>query len=181
MLQGLTPACLASVIHGDWQVAIFQDAGTCNLFQVAELEATKQDAETLFREAGILLSKIHNRNIFHADTKPTNFVPNQHLPGMRPVLIVDCDRVTRYHRLPAYRRAFNLAQFLADCKPFPSDENRMDRCITAFLTGYRNAIRNRDLDFKELLAQARELALNHPRIERYAPQSQLEHEWVLEE
>ncbi|MBR0459922.1 MAG: hypothetical protein IJJ26_11850 [Victivallales bacterium] len=181
ILHGLTPACLASIIHGSWQVAIYQDAGTCNLFQVAELEATKQNAEDLFREAGILLAKVHNRNVFHADTKPTNFVPNQRLIGMRPVLLVDCDRVIRYHRLPINRRAFNLAQFLADCKPFPSDPDRMDRCITAFLTNYRKNIRNKDIDFTELLAQVRELALNHPKIERYAPMSQLEHEWRLEE
>ena len=180
LLQGLTPACLATLLHGAWQVAIFQDAGPLNLFDVKALEASSLPVEDLFREAGILLSKIHNRNIFHTDTKPTNFVPNQRITGMRPVLIVDCDRVIHFHRLPVYRRAFNLAQFLADCKPFPQDDTRMDHCITAFLTGYRDTIRNSKLDFKALLTQVRELALTHPRIERYAPPSQLEHEWVLD-
>ena len=174
VLRGLTPPCLASYRKDNWQMLIFQDAGPVNFYEPQQMLDTGLDLQELYGHAGVLLARMHNRNIFHGDTKPPNFVVNSLLPELPPVVIVDCDRVIKYHRIPLYRRAFNIAQFLAGSRVFPEQPGLLENCLAGFLSAYSETVRKQELDLGDLFQLSFKMALTHRKIERHLPPEILE-------
>ena len=174
VLRGLTPPCLASYRKNNWQMLIFPDAGPVNFYEPQQLLETGLDLQELYGHAGMLLARMHNRNIFHGDTKPPNFVVNSLLPDLPRVVIVDCDRVRKYHRIPLYRRAFNIAQFLAGSRVFPEHQGLLENCLAGFLSAYGENVRNQQLDLGDLFQLSFQMALDHRKIEHRLPPEILE-------
>ena len=56
---------------------------------------------------------------------------------MPPILIIDCDKIRKYHAIPMEKKLFNLAQFIA-CSPSKIDSNLQlyPNAMKAFFDGY---------------------------------------------
>ena len=165
LLDGLTPPVLADFIVGDWQINVYRDIGGPDLFDGANLA----DGAEAFADAGRLLAKIHEKRIFHADTKAPNFVVNNVLDGMPPVLIIDCDRVKKYSALPVERRAFNLAQFICCYQNY--EEERLAPLVSTALSAYKEQAALDDAAFASLMKLALDIAKNNRHIEKKVSES----------
>ncbi|MBP5640149.1 MAG: hypothetical protein J6X55_11765 [Victivallales bacterium] len=64
-----------------------------------------------YYRAGQLIAMLHEKNIFHADLKPNNFVTPCPNDVSDTVVLIDCDDVRFPSRLSVARRVKNLAQF----------------------------------------------------------------------
>lgn len=114
----------------------FIDLGEVQLHHPPQPQHTHLPA--LYAAAGKLLASMHNHNVYHADTKTSNYVINDLCPWLeQPVALVNCDDVHFYRTLPETRRVKNLAQFLATTGHIPSP--RRAELIKPFLEGYRVA------------------------------------------
>lgn len=106
-------ACYAWYRRHDLREALilFEDVGDYDLFMPECLQMPTEKLNRLFAQAGKLIAQLHAQGIFHADTKPGNFVfaSNQPEPQVR---LVDTDDVRRYWILSTTKKARNLAQFL---------------------------------------------------------------------
>lgn len=168
-LEGLTPPCLADFLFDkNWQVTIYQDAGNANFFYHEDFLAECQNVLGAYAGAGSLLGQIHKRNLYHADTKPPNFVLNKNIPTLPPVVIVDCDRVLSYGKLPEKRWLFNLAQFFIGAPPF-HDEDLLPLALDAFLKSYMDTVGIPVDSFSALQGKIFALAVSHPKIEKHLP------------
>ena len=164
-LAGLTPPCVCDCVMGDWQFAVFEDAGKNNLFYYDY--QVPDDASTLghFAEAGMLLAEMHRRNVFHGDTKSPNFVINENCHDLPPVVIVDCDNVRQYKELPVMKAAFNLAQFIESGHGKPPVESLVSH-FGAFCDAYKDAAGLDEPQWKHLFLLAMDIAENNRHIER---------------
>ena len=170
MMQGFTPPCAASFNHGgDWLLLVFQDAGDMDFYNLMKTGRLPEGFEGLYRSAGRLLASIHGANLFHADAKTPNFVINRNIPDLPDVLIVDCDRIVRYSRLPRARRVFNIAQFLASSKVHADNLPLYPDAMNAFLEGYSGQSGISGDQLAALLKDAMEVAGANRRIERHVP------------
>jgi len=168
LLDGLTPPLRANFAYSfSCQVTITDDAGPMDLFSLFRTAPLPPDFSKTYSEAGSLLAKIHARQIFHADAKAPNFVLNQNLPSLPPVLIIDCDNVRQFQKLPAEKRIFNIAQFLA-CHSMKCEANQelYPTAMLSFLDGYASESHTGHEEMRHLASKAVELALENHKIER---------------
>ena len=167
LLEGFTPPCIGDTGRSrPWQYTIYEDAGSQDLYAIMRDARLPDGFEKLYASAGDLLAKIHQRGIYHGDTKPPNFVINTALPALPPVVIVDCDHVIAYGALPDHRRLFNLAQFLATNDIHPDNRDLYTACMSAFSAQYAATSLISLAQMNTLLSQAVQLAIASPRIER---------------
>lgn len=94
---------------------LYEDAGDCDLFMNQCLQMPPEKLNHLFAQAGKTLAQLHALGVFHADTKPGNFVfvSSHHEPEVK---LIDTDDVRQYWMLSARKKARNLAQFLGCTK-----------------------------------------------------------------
>jgi len=139
-LRDYTVPCLAwnhSKTGGDF--IIYLDAGPGNFCEKDYLGY--RDIENLYYECGALLGELHLNGFYHADTKPSNFVVNSLIPELdKKVVIIDCDRVLCYSKMPPLKRCLkNAAQFLAGTKKI-SDLSQWLKFTKAFRAGYQEKV-----------------------------------------
>ena len=166
LLDGLTPPLRANFAFDfSNQVTITDDAGPMDMFSLFGKAPLPSDFEKLYSDSGTLLAKIHERQIFHADAKPPNFVVNQNLPTMPPVLIIDCDKVKRFHELPKDKKVFNIAQFLA-CNSMNFKDNLplYKDAMQSFLDAYARECHIGSAEMLRLTTLAVACALGNRRI-----------------
>ena len=167
LLKGFTPPCIGDTGKElPWQYTIYQDAGNQNLYSLIRNARLPNGFEIFYAKAGDLLARIHQKGIYHGDTKPPNFVINTAIPELPPVVLVDCDHILVYQNLPERRRIFNLAQFIATNRVHPDNQEDFSTCIKAFATQYAATSGISLTQMADLLSQAVQLALTSPRIER---------------
>ncbi len=116
LMRSYTPYCWGNYHDNESgsDFLIFPDCGTGNFYQTDY--AKRPDAKELYFACGVLLAQLHTSGIFHADTKPTNFVRNEFCKDECPeeVCLIDCDNVKRHTPpLSLPLRIFNCAQFIA--------------------------------------------------------------------
>ena len=111
-------ACYAWYRRHDlsYAIIVYADAGDRDLYMPQCLESPPELLNELFRQAGVMIALLHRRNIFHADTKPGNFVYEGKTPSP-PVKLIDTDDVRTYWRISKRLRARNLAQFIGCTRP----------------------------------------------------------------
>ncbi|MDD2478215.1 MAG: hypothetical protein PHW45_04545, partial [Candidatus ainarchaeum sp.] len=133
-LRGYTAPCLAWLrTNSQKSFLIFTDLGILNLYKKDHHQ--RENLQDIYAGAGKLLADLHVRGVYHGDTKSTNFVINDLCPWMQQaVLLVDCDQVRFYPKLPDSRRIKNLGQFLATTGVLPAAQKRAS--IQAFLQAY---------------------------------------------
>ena len=167
LLEGFTPLCIGDTGRSlPWQYTIYEDAGNQDLYAIMRDARLPDGFEKLYASAGELLARIHQKGIYHGDTKPPNFVLNTAIPALPLVVIVDCDHVIAYSKLPDYRRIFNLAQFLATNDIHPDNIELYPTCMKAFASQYATTTGLSQRQMAYLLSQAVQLALSSHRIER---------------
>jgi len=112
---------------------VFEDVGDGDLYRprVDSPEAVELVLKRA-RWAADLIAAMHNKGIFHADTKPGNFVSRGQEPS---VTLIDCDDVRVYGHLSLKRRLKNVAQFLG-CLWRVEDTGVRRQMIQAFLAEY---------------------------------------------
>ncbi|MBQ7650123.1 MAG: hypothetical protein IJS15_04145 [Victivallales bacterium] len=173
ILQGLTPPLRANFAYSfNCQVTITDDAGPTDMFALFGKAPLPPDFRQTYSEAGKLLAKIHARRIFHADAKTPNFVLNQNLQSLPPVLIIDCDKVRQLPKLPEDKMVFNFAQFMA-CHSMKCDPNLklFPEAIAAFLNGYEKESGTPHEVMRRMATQALACALGNRKIElRVSPE-----------
>lgn len=92
-------------------VIIFEDAGDHDLYMQKTLELPINELIELFKQAGRIIAILHQKNTYHADTKPGNFVFDA--AAQNPILrLIDSDDVRCYNKLNEKRKIKNLAQFI---------------------------------------------------------------------
>ncbi|MBR4676245.1 MAG: hypothetical protein IKP00_17445 [Victivallales bacterium] len=174
LLEGFTPPCI-----GDtgkellWQYTIYEDAGNQDLYAIMRDARLPNGFEQLYASAGELLARVHQKGIYHGDTKPPNFVINTAITALPPVVIVDCDHIIAYNKLPDHRRIFNLAQFIATNDIHPDNLELYPTCMQAFAAQYAKTMSLSLEQLDVLLTKAVQVALSSPRIERRVPQETL--------
>lgn len=164
LMQGLTPPCLG-MLHTKkrGELLFFHDCGLGNFYDWSYHE--EPDLAGLYYACGSLLADVHNKQLYHADTKPANFVVNSRLPHLwHRVLLVDCDNVRKYRRLPMRLRIRNLAQFLGGTG-YLGNQDRWELMNGQFFQGYRERITANGFDFDELLANVWDNVQHNPKIE----------------
>lgn len=100
-----------------YSIIVYEDAGDRDLYMPQCLQAPVPQLFDLFRQAGACIAALHRQNIFHADTKPSNFVYQSNADEQRKVRLIDTDDVRIYWRLSSKKRARNLAQFIGCSRP----------------------------------------------------------------
>lgn len=99
-----------------YAVIVYEDAGDLDLYMPQCLESPPELLNELFRQAGVMIAQLHRQNVFHADTKPGNFVYKGKTSN--PWLsLIDTDDVRTYWRISKRLRARNLAQFIGCTRP----------------------------------------------------------------
>lgn len=172
-LDGLTPECLADECIGNWQVTVTRDAGTHDLFLYDKQCNDRNKLFSAFASAGELLAKIHQRNVFHGDTKTPNFVVNENIADWLSVLIVDCDKVAYFpNGLPLQMQAFNLAQFIQSIRK-QCDVQLAKDLINEFLTAYRKERALGEDEWQCLKKSMLDIALSDRHIEKHTPENAL--------
>lgn len=132
--------CLAW-LRGKGRAWIVQEnAGDGDLFQPCWQDNLPL-AERQFQAAGRALAALHAQGIYHADTKPGNFVTKT---GQPQVTIIDCDDVRKYHRISNAHKMKNLAQFCG-CLWKVTDDVARHRLVDAFLHGYGDSVDDKQL------------------------------------
>ncbi len=171
LLDSLTPPCIGNTgKEFPWQYTIYEDAGNQDLYALMRNARLPDGFEKLYASAGKLLAKVHQRGIYHGDTKPPNFVINTAIPALPPVVLVDCDHIVAYRKLPDHRRIFNLAQFIATNRIHPDNQELYPTCMKAFASQYAITMSLSKEQLDILLTEAVQLAITSPRIERRVPQ-----------
>lgn len=117
-------------------VIVYADAGDRDLYMLSCLQSPPDLVGALFRQAGICIAALHHQNIFHADTKPTNFVYHSHEQPIPAVQLIDTDDVRLCWHLSHQRQIRNLAQFIG-CTRADFPPERYAALLPAFLQGYR--------------------------------------------
>ena len=167
LLEGFTPPCIGDTGRSlPWQYTIYEDVGGQDLYTIMRDARLPDGFEKFYASAGDLLARVHLRGIYHGDTKPPNFVINTAIPALPPVVLVDCDHVIAYDKLPNHRRLFNLAQFIATNNIHPDNRELYPACMKAFAAHYAAATGLSQAQMSALLSQAIQLALTSHRIER---------------
>lgn len=167
LLEGFTPPCLADTAQTHlWQFTIYPDAGAFDLYELIKRAPLPSEYASLYAKAGELLARIHQRGVYHGDTKPPNFVINTNLPELPPVVIVDCDHLIAYRQLPEHRRVFNLAQFIATNDVFPENRPHYPECISTFAEAYATTSGFSSTQMNALLTKALQVISSSPRIEK---------------
>ncbi len=116
-----------------YAIIVYADAGDHDLYMKQCLESPQELLNELFRQAGAMIALLHRRNIFHADTKPGNFVYQGN--GGLPILkLIDTDDIRTFWRLGKKRRARNLAQFIGCTHPEFSQV--YPQALLSFFQGY---------------------------------------------
>ncbi|HOG50827.1 MAG TPA: lipopolysaccharide kinase InaA family protein [Lentisphaeria bacterium] len=130
-------ACYAWLRKNDRSTAtiIYADAGNRDLYMPEWSHSPDDNANALFHQAGTIIAALHRQNIFHADTKPGNFVYMDVPNANSRVCLIDTDDVRIYWRLSTRRRIKNLAQFMG-CSREDIPTNIYITALAAFLTGY---------------------------------------------
>ena len=173
LLDGLTPPLRANFQYSfTCQVTITDDAGPTDMFALFRNAPLPPDFRHFYSEAGKLLAQIHERRIFHADAKAPNFVINQNLPSLPPVLIIDCDKVRRFSKLPEDKMVFNIAQFIA-CHSMKCESNLKlyPEAMKAFFDGYALESHIERNEMRQLATKAVACALGNRKIElRISPE-----------
>ena len=173
LLDGLTPPLRANFAYAfSCQVTITDDAGHMDMFSLFGKAPLPSDFRKAYSDSGTLLAKIHARQIFHADTKPPNFVLNINLPSLPPVLIIDCDKVKKYNELPQDKKVFNIAQFLS-CNSMKCEANLplYQAAMRAFLDAYAQESHITHDEMRHIATLAVECALGNHKIElRISPE-----------
>jgi hypothetical protein len=93
-------------------VIIYADAGNRDLHCPEWSRQIDDNSLDLFQQAGAILADLHRQNVFHADTKPSNFVYQDSSAGRASLHLIDTDDVRIYRQLSQRRRLKNLAQFM---------------------------------------------------------------------
>ena len=91
--------------------------------------------------AGQLIAMLHQKNIYHADLKPNNFVVVNAHDTSEDIVLIDCDDVRFPSRLPMKRRVKNLAQFFGGMGFAVTAVNDRRRLAEAAKQGYCNQMR----------------------------------------
>ncbi len=114
---------------------LFRDVGDSDLYMAQGLSLPLEEAGAIYQRAGEMLWGMHQQGIYHADTKPSNFVFPTAVPGRHPLTIIDCDDIRVSLFLSRRRRLKNLAQFIGClwCLAETSERVAMGK---AFLQGY---------------------------------------------
>ena len=175
LLGDLTPTLRANFAYRfNCQVTVVDDAGEMDMFHLFGLSPLPSDFKDKYLESGKLLAKIHAKNIFHADTKPPNFVINSNLPAMPPILIIDCDKVRKYPTLPMEKKVFNIAQFIACNSPnVESNLKLYHDAMKAFLGGYAQEANLPREEMEAIVEKAVACALGNKKIEVRMPPEML--------
>lgn len=97
-------------------IIVYADAGDHDLYMKQCLESPPELLNELFRQAGVMIAQLHRQNIFHADTKPGNFVYKGKTANPR-LRLIDTDDVRTYWRISKRLKARNLAQFIGCTRP----------------------------------------------------------------
>ncbi len=114
---------------------IYGDAGNRDLYMPEWSHNPDTTTTALFRQAGGILAALHRQNIFHADTKPGNFVYMDSPTTNSTLHLIDTDDVRCYWHLSTRRRLKNLAQFMG-CTREDIPGEAYIAALTAFLNGY---------------------------------------------
>ena len=99
-----------------YAVIVYADAGALDLYMPQCLASPPELLNELFRQVGVIIAQLHCQNIFHADTKPGNFVYNEKIT-LPQVKLIDTDDVRTYWRISKRLKARNLAQFIGCTRP----------------------------------------------------------------
>jgi len=146
---------------------IYADAGNRDLYMPECLQESQAICSNRFAQAGAIIAALHRQNIFHADTKPSNFVFQDGTQQPSTVQLIDTDDVRAYWHLSRKRRAKNLAQFLG-CTRRDILPTIYDNAHMAFLHAYMNQLPAQPMDILALIPEIRRaMAILYPdRIER---------------
>ncbi|MGI6355510.1 MAG: lipopolysaccharide kinase InaA family protein [Lentisphaeria bacterium] len=130
-------ACYAWFRKNDLSSAtiIYADAGNRDLYISKQHQCSDDRAYSLYHQAGAIIAALHRQNIFHADTKPGNFVYMDDSAVASRVYLIDTDDVRSYWRLSVRRRIKNLAQFIGLTRE-DVPINIYVTAFTALLKGY---------------------------------------------
>ena len=111
-------ACYAWFRRNDNRLAIiiYEDAGDLDLYMPRCLSMPLPTLQYLFAQAGTCIALLHEQQIFHADTKPGNFVFHSQ-DAKYTLSLIDKDDVRLYSRLAQRYQARNLAQFIGCSQP----------------------------------------------------------------
>lgn len=118
-------------------IIVYADAGDRDLYMLSCLQSPSPHVTALFRQAGVCIAALHHQNIFHADTKPTNFVYHSHDEPHPAVQLIDTDDIRLCWHLSRQRQARNLAQFIGCTRPDLFPPERYAELLAPFLQGYR--------------------------------------------
>jgi tRNA A-37 threonylcarbamoyl transferase component Bud32 len=127
-------------------IIVYDDAGELDMYMPKCLQSPPELLNELFRQAGTTIALLHRQNIFHADTKPGNFVYPEKHPHPQ-VKLIDTDDIRYYWQLSKKRRARNLAQFIGCTRP-----EFKQLYITAWKTFFQGYLQESATSTKELLA-----------------------------
>ena len=129
--------CFAWQRNADLTAAylLFQDAGDGDLYMAHDLTLPVNEAVPLYRQAGQMLAGLHRQGIYHADTKPSNFVFSTSASGHHRLTVIDCDDIRVNICLSRQRRLKNLAQFIG-CLWCLTEMPQRIAMARAFLQGY---------------------------------------------
>jgi serine/threonine protein kinase len=116
-----------------YAVIVYADAGDLDLYMPQCLASPPELLNELFRQVGTMIAQLHRQNIFHADTKPGNFVyDGKTIPAQ--VKLIDTDDVRTYWRISKRLKVRNLAQFIGCTRPEFSETYLP--ALLAFFQGY---------------------------------------------
>ncbi|MFA6929687.1 MAG: serine/threonine-protein kinase, partial [Lentisphaeria bacterium] len=118
-----------------YSIIVYEDAGDCDLYMPQCLQSPVPQLFDLFRQAGGCIAALHRQNIFHADTKPSNFVYQSNAGTNRKVRLIDTDDIRNYWHLSNKKRARNLAQFIGCSRPEVS-QTLYVQTLLEFFRGY---------------------------------------------
>ena len=173
LMRGYTPPCTDPISAPNSRSAflVLQDCGAGNFYETAYSQ--RPNSTLLYHACGALLADLHTSGLYHADTKPTNFVANDLCQNScnRPVCLVDCDHVTRYQPpVPMSLRIRNAAQFLAGTgKLARMDEKLWHTLLKAFCKGYETHANLNAAEIEQFWHQVRLLIVSPGKIEVNLP------------
>ncbi|HXK48690.1 MAG TPA: lipopolysaccharide kinase InaA family protein [Deltaproteobacteria bacterium] len=76
------------------------------------LEGTRDDSRELMRKAGVLVGRMHDLGVYHADLHVKNLL----LDSIGDLWILDLDKACRFNRLPGYMKRLNVKRFIGSVK-----------------------------------------------------------------
>ena len=136
-----------------------------------------EEAVPIYRQAGKMLAGMHAQGIYHADTKPANFVFTRSSFGGPLLTIIDCDdiRVSLFLSRRCCRK--NLAQFIGCLWCLQKMTTRV-ALAQAFLRGYGSLAANAAGSVLRSPAEQRKLAAI---CHKLYPRHRLENGQLLQE